>query len=76
MSTVVTVPVMGVWGEGDVALAEEQMIASAKYVTASWRYERVGDEAGHWLMLSAPEKFNSLLLDYFKREVREEGRAK
>ena len=25
---------MGVWGEGDVALAERQMIASANYVTA------------------------------------------
>jgi hypothetical protein len=37
----VTVPVMGVWGEGDLALAEEQMIASEKYVSASWRYKRI-----------------------------------
>ena len=62
----VTVPVMGVWGEGDVALAEEQMIASKKYVTASWRYERIGNKAGHWLMLSNPEQFNPILLDYLK----------
>lgn len=65
----VTVPVMGVWGEGDVALAEEQMIASEKYVTSSWRYERLGDRAGHWLMLNAPEKFNALLLDYLRQEL-------
>jgi pimeloyl-ACP methyl ester carboxylesterase len=65
----VTVPVMGVWGEGDVALAEEQMIASEQYVTSSWRYERIGDRAGHWLMLSAPEKFNALLLDYLQADV-------
>jgi pimeloyl-ACP methyl ester carboxylesterase len=70
----VTVPVMGVWGEGDVALAEEQMVASQQYVTASWRYERIGDRAGHWLMLSAPEKFNALLLDYLRQEVHEESR--
>lgn len=65
----VTVPVMGVWGEGDVALVEEQMIASEKYVSASWRYERIGDRSGHWLMLSAPDKFNAVLLDYLKADV-------
>jgi len=69
----VTVPVMGVWGEGDVALAEEQMIASEKHVTSSWRYERIGDRAGHWLMLSAPEKFNVLLLDYLNQELHSTG---
>jgi pimeloyl-ACP methyl ester carboxylesterase len=57
-----------------VALAEEQMVASQQYVTASWRYERIGDRAGHWLMLSAPEKFNALLLDYLRQEVHEESR--
>ena len=66
----VTVPVMGVWGEGDVALVEEQMIASEKYVSASWRYERIGDRSGHWLMLSAPDKFNAVLLDYLKAKPR------
>jgi pimeloyl-ACP methyl ester carboxylesterase len=65
----VIVPVMGVWGEGDVALVEEQMIASGKYVSASWRYERIGDRSGHWLMLSAPDMFNSVLLDYLKADA-------
>jgi pimeloyl-ACP methyl ester carboxylesterase len=65
----VTVPVMGVWGEGDVALAEEQMISSEKYVSTSWRYERIGERSGHWLMLSATDKFNAVLLDYLKADV-------
>lgn len=59
----VAVPVMGVWGEGDVALAERQMIESRKYVSAQWRYERV-DRGTHWLQLEAPEVFNDLLLDF------------
>lgn len=71
----VRVPVMGVWGDGDVALAEEQMIASEKYVSASWRYERIGDRSGHWLMLSAPDKFNAVLLDYLKADVGAKPRA-
>lgn len=67
--TDVTVPVMGVWGENDVALAEGQMIASEKFVDAPWRYEHIGRRAGHWLMLSAPDKFNELLLDYLSQDL-------
>lgn len=36
-----TVPVMGIWGEGDVATAERQMVESSQHVAAPWRYERV-----------------------------------
>jgi len=61
----VTVPVMGVWGEGDVALAEREMTASRGYVTASWRYERVPGGT-HWLQLEAPDTTNRLLLDYLR----------
>ncbi|MCJ7795791.1 MAG: alpha/beta hydrolase [Thermoleophilia bacterium] len=60
----VSVPVLGIWGERDVALVESQMIDSHKYVTGPWRYERV--EGGtHWVQLEAPEKTTSLLLDFF-----------
>jgi pimeloyl-ACP methyl ester carboxylesterase len=51
------------------------MIASEKYVSASWRYERIGDRSGHWLMLSAPDKFNAVLLDYLKADVGAKPRA-
>lgn len=37
---------------------------------------RVGNQAGHWLMLEAPEKFNALLLDYLKQEFPQEARHK
>jgi pimeloyl-ACP methyl ester carboxylesterase len=61
----VTVPVLGIWGEGDVALAEGQMIKSQDYVTSSWRYERV-PRGTHWLQLEAPDRVNALLLDYLR----------
>jgi pimeloyl-ACP methyl ester carboxylesterase len=59
----VTVPAMGVWSSGDLALIEEGMTGSGRYVTGPWRYERVED-AGHWLQLDAPDKVNALLLDF------------
>ena len=50
----VTVPVMGVWGEGDVALAERQMIASG--TTSRHRGVTSGSRGTHWLQLEAPDK--------------------
>ena len=50
-------------GEGDVALAERQMVVSATYVTGPWRYERVRGGT-HWLQLERPEGTNALLLDF------------
>lgn len=60
----VTVPVMGVWSDGDPALGEKQMRDSSRYVQAEFRYERI-DGADHWMQLTAPERLNALLLDYF-----------
>lgn len=56
---------MGIWSERDVALTEGQMRASARYVKAGFRYERI-DGAGHWLQLEVAEQLNALLLDYFR----------
>jgi pimeloyl-ACP methyl ester carboxylesterase len=58
------VPVMGVWSDGDPVLGEGQMINSGRFVQAEFRYERVED-ADHWIQLTAPERLNGLLLDYF-----------
>ena len=63
----VTMPAMGVWSSGDFALVEEGMTGSARYVTGPWRYERV-DGAGHWLQLDAPDKVNTLLLDFLGQQ--------
>jgi pimeloyl-ACP methyl ester carboxylesterase len=59
-------PTMGVWSSGDFALLEEQMTDSAKYCSASFRYERV-EGPGHWMQWEAPEKVNPLLIDFLPR---------
>jgi pimeloyl-ACP methyl ester carboxylesterase len=56
-------PAMGIWSSGDVALSEEQMTNSARYVAGPWRYERL-EGPGHWVPLEAPEEINRLLLDF------------
>lgn len=56
-------PVMGVWSSGDVALLEEQMTGSKRYVTGEWRYERIED-ASHWIPLDAADDLSHLLLDW------------
>jgi pimeloyl-ACP methyl ester carboxylesterase len=65
----VTAPAMGVWSSGDLALTEESMTHSAKFVAGPWRYERVAD-AGHWLQLDAPETVDALLLDFLRSGTR------
>jgi pimeloyl-ACP methyl ester carboxylesterase len=59
----VTVPTMGVWSTGDVALTEISMTGSAAHVTGPWRYERI-DDAGHWMTIDAPDAVSRLLLDF------------
>ena len=39
------------------------MTGSKKYVSGSFRYERI-DDVGHWRQLEAPEEVNRLLLDF------------
>lgn len=59
----IKVPVLGIWGSGDIFLSETAMLLSAKYVDAPWRYERI-EGAGHWIPLDAPERLNNILIDY------------
>lgn len=59
------VPTMGVWSTGDLYLTEVQMVSSAAYVDAAWRYERV-EGATHWLMLDRPDYVARLLVDYLR----------
>ncbi len=60
----VRVPVMGVWSSLDPALGEIQMRDSARHVAGRFRYERI-DGADHWLQVTASERVNALLLDFF-----------
>jgi pimeloyl-ACP methyl ester carboxylesterase len=59
----VRVPTLGVWSTRDLALTEKQMTASADYVDAEWRYEKL-EGASHWIPLDAPQELNRLLLDW------------
>jgi pimeloyl-ACP methyl ester carboxylesterase len=60
----VSVPVMGIWSDGDPAMGEKQMRDSGRYVQAEFRYECLLG-ADHWLQLTAADRLNQLLLDYF-----------
>ena len=62
-TTPVTVPVMGVWSSLDQALGEQQMVDSAQYAP-DFRYERI-DGADHWLQVTAADRVNALLCDFF-----------
>lgn len=64
----VEVPVMGIWSSLDPALGEGQMVDSSAYVASSFRYERI-EGADHWLQVTAPERVNALLLDFFAGEA-------
>jgi pimeloyl-ACP methyl ester carboxylesterase len=65
----VRVPVMGLWSDRDPALGERQMRDSAHYVDGEFRFERIRN-ADHWLQLTAHERVNALLLDFFGSRVR------
>jgi len=59
----VEVPTLGIWGEGDPFLTEEQMLDSVVAVGGPWRYERIA-AAGHWVPLRRPDELNALLLEF------------
>ena len=60
----VACPVLGVWGDREMALTERQMTDSLHYVDGPWRYERI-ERVGHWLPAHAPERISALLVDFF-----------
>lgn len=57
-------PVMGIWGDRDMALTETQMTESARYVAGGWRYKRI-HRVGHWIPTHAPQRTSEILLDFF-----------
>ena len=59
----VAAPTLGVFGTADRYLTEAAMTGSASKLTGPWRYERL-EGIGHFIPLDAPEKLNSLLLDF------------
>jgi pimeloyl-ACP methyl ester carboxylesterase len=60
---VVRAQTLGIFGQRDAYLTEWAMTQSAQHVSGDWRYECFSD-AGHWLMLDEPARFNALLLEF------------
>ncbi len=59
----VSCPTMGVWSSGDMALTEEQMTGSQRFVEGSWRYERI-ENVDHWVPVHGAEQLSNLLVDF------------
>lgn len=59
-------PVLGIWSDGDHYLGEAQMLASAKYITGTWQYERIAG-ASHWIPLDSPKVLNTVLIEFLKK---------
>lgn len=59
----VLAPTLGMWSDGDKAMTEDAMVASAKYVKGTWRYRRV-EGASHWIPLDAPEFVTDAVLAF------------
>ena len=55
---------LGVFSTDDIALTEDQMTGSERYVHAEWRYARMSG-VGHWLQIEQPDEVNRLLLEWF-----------
>jgi len=48
-----------------MVLAEDQIIGSAAFVDAPWRYER-WEGVSHWVPMDVPDKLSELMLDFFR----------
>lgn len=58
-----SIPVLGIWSDRDIALCRAQMENSAHYHDGPWRFEVI-EAANHWLNLDAAERVNPLLLNF------------
>ena len=61
----ISVPAMGLWGDGDPFLTEDHVKRSPERLSGPWRYEKIAG-AGHWIMLDKPAEVNRLLLEFLK----------
>lgn len=62
---IVPIPTLGIWSTDEKYLTEQQMIASAKYVDAPWRYEKI-ENASHWISYDAPEALAQIMVRHWR----------
>jgi len=58
---IVTIPVMGIWSDKDIALSREQMIHSCRFMSSPFQYREI-EQASHWMQVDKPEQLNKLLI--------------
>lgn len=61
----VRVPSLYIWGDQDVALGETAALATARYVKASYHFERLAGRS-HWLLEDSLAEVSSLLLAHLQ----------
>ncbi len=59
----VAIPVLGVWSTRDVALSEDQMTGSDRFIDGEFSYARV-EGAGHWIPLERPGELAALAIPF------------
>jgi pimeloyl-ACP methyl ester carboxylesterase len=61
----ITVPTTYIWGDQDQALGEVAALATAKYVSGPYRFERLNGKS-HWLLEECPDELAPLILSRVK----------
>jgi pimeloyl-ACP methyl ester carboxylesterase len=64
-----SVPTLGIYSTGDVALTEKQVVDSNKYMTADWKYVRI-ENSTHWIPLDQPEQLSNEIVAWIHRMPR------
>jgi pimeloyl-ACP methyl ester carboxylesterase len=59
------VPTMGIYSPGDVALTENQMRDSQKYMDAEWKYVSIPNST-HWIPLDQPDLLAASIIEWFR----------
>jgi pimeloyl-ACP methyl ester carboxylesterase len=59
----VQAPTLAIWSTNDHYLDGARLEASASFVDANWRYERI-EGVSHWIPLDVPDRLNELLLEW------------
>jgi pimeloyl-ACP methyl ester carboxylesterase len=62
-----TVPTLGIYSAGDLALTEQQMVDSARYMDADWSYRRI-EKSSHWIPLDQPQILAEECLSWFSAQ--------
>ncbi len=63
-------PVLGLAADGDPFISDKPLRETARFVDGPYRFEII-EGAGHWLQVDAPDKVNTLLLDFLRGDPAE-----